>query len=119
MDTTLKRNSYYIDEINRLAKTDKDLLISMSEGIYHDQIDEVVEEIVARKNVKIVLIAGPSSSGKTTSSHRLGIQLSVNGIVPVTIALSKERVPFPKTIFIPIRARFPGLTRVSQKSSPR
>ena len=46
---TLKRNSYYINEINNLSKLDTDLLINMSEGIYHDQIEEVINEILERK----------------------------------------------------------------------
>jgi uridine kinase len=43
--------------------------------------------INARKDVKLVLIAGPSSSGKTTFSKRLGVQLRVNGLIPVPISL--------------------------------
>ena len=40
-----------------------------------------------RKEVKLVLISGPSSSGKTTFANRLGIQLRVNGIMPIPISL--------------------------------
>lgn len=101
MDTTLKRNSYYIDEINRLAKTDKDLLISMSEGIYHDQINEVVDEIIARKNVKIVLIAGPSSSGKTTTSNLVRKGLEREGIKSVTVSLDDFFLDRDKTPRLP------------------
>ena len=43
--------------------------------------------ISERKEVKIVLVAGPSSSGKTTFSKRLSIQLRVNGYIPIAISL--------------------------------
>ena len=51
------------------------------------QIGEIAKEISGRGNVKYVLIAGPSSSGKTTFSHRLAIQLRVNGLIPHPIAV--------------------------------
>lgn len=64
----MDRNIFYIDEINNLAKNDDKLLISMSEEMYHDQTTEMVNDIISKENVKIILIAGPSSSGKTTTS---------------------------------------------------
>ncbi len=43
--------------------------------------------IYDKENIKMVLISGPSSSGKTTFANRLGIQLRVNALVPVPISL--------------------------------
>ena len=62
-------------------------LILVSEALQEAKISEIAQEIVNRKNVKFVMIAGPSSSGKTSFSHRLSIQLRAKGMVPHPIAL--------------------------------
>lgn len=95
------RNAYYVQEVNKLSKTDKDLLISMSEGIYHDQINDVVEEILERGNVKIVLIAGPSSSGKTTTSNRIRSKLLEHEIKSITVSLDDFFIDRDKTPRLP------------------
>ena len=62
-------------------------LIQVSEALQEKKIARIADEIASRKDVKIVLIAGPSSSGKTTTCKRLSVQLAVNGIRPVAISL--------------------------------
>jgi uridine kinase len=62
-------------------------IIRVSEALHEKKIANIADRICERKEVKIVLIAGPSSSGKTTFSKRLGIQLRVNGLIPYTISL--------------------------------
>ena len=62
-------------------------LINLSEALQEKKISHIADDIAARKSVKMVLIAGPSSSGKTTSCKRLSIQLLTNGIKPVPISL--------------------------------
>ena len=62
-------------------------LIQLSEALQEKKIAQIADEIAKRKTVKMVLIAGPSSSGKTTTCKRLSIQLAVNGIYPVGISL--------------------------------
>ncbi len=62
-------------------------LINLSEALQEKKIAHIADEIAARKNVKMVLIAGPSSSGKTTTCKRLSIQLLTNGIKPVPVSL--------------------------------
>ena len=62
-------------------------LIQLSEALQEKKIAQIADEIASRKHVKMVLIAGPSSSGKTTTCKRLSIQLAVNGIYPVGISL--------------------------------
>ena len=59
----------------------------MQEALQERRIGEIAREIVERKGVKFVMIAGPSSSGKTTFSHRLSIQLRTYGLSPHPIAL--------------------------------
>ena len=62
-------------------------LIQISEALQEKKIANIADEIAQRKGVKLVLIAGPSSSGKTTTCKRLSVQLAVNGIHPVGISL--------------------------------
>ena len=62
----------------------KDLILT-SEALLEKKIAEIADKIAKKKGLKMVLIAGPSSSGKTTFAKRLGIQLKVNGLKPVTI----------------------------------
>lgn len=62
-------------------------LILLSEALHEKKIANIADQIARRKGVKIVLIAGPSSSGKTTFAQRLGIQLRLNGLKPVTISV--------------------------------
>ena len=62
-------------------------LIMISEALHEKKIAEIADKISERKEVKLVLISGPSSSGKTTFANRLGIQLRVNGIMPIPISL--------------------------------
>jgi uridine kinase len=63
------------------------LLIQISEALQEKKIARIADEIAKRRDTKIVLIAGPSSSGKTTTCKRLSVQLAVNGIKPIGISL--------------------------------
>ena len=62
-------------------------MINLAEALQEKKISQIADMIAARKGVKMVLIAGPSSSGKTTTCKRLSIQLLANGIKPVPISL--------------------------------
>ena len=62
-------------------------LIQVSEALQEKKIAQIADEIKRRKGVKLVLIAGPSSSGKTTTCKRLSVQLAVNSIKPIGISL--------------------------------
>ncbi len=62
-------------------------LINLSEALQEKKISRIADEIASRRGVKLVLIAGPSSSGKTTTCKRLSIQLLTNGIHPIGISL--------------------------------
>jgi len=62
-------------------------LIKIAEGFHEKKIAEIADIVAARKDkVRLVLIAGPSSSGKTTFSKRLMIQMRVNGLHPITLS---------------------------------
>ena len=72
-------------------------IINISEALQEKKIAMIAEEIASRKGVKLVLLAGPSSSGKTTSCKRLSIQLAVNGLKPLQISLDDYFVDREKT----------------------
>lgn len=61
--------------------------IQLSEALQEKKISRIADEIAQRKGVRLVLIAGPSSSGKTTTCKRLSLQLAVNSIHPIGISL--------------------------------
>ncbi len=71
--------------------------ILVQEALQEKKIAEIAQMIVERPSVKFILIAGPSSSGKTTFSHRLSIQLRANGLVPHPIAVDNYFVDREKT----------------------
>lgn len=67
---------------DKIVHGDMNDLILVQEAFQEKKLAELAEEIASRKNVKFVMIAGPSSSGKTTSSHRLAVQLIAKGLKP-------------------------------------
>ncbi len=62
-------------------------VVNVSEALQEKKLALIAEQIVARKTVRMVLIAGPSSSGKTTTCKRLSVQLLSSGIKPIPISL--------------------------------
>jgi uridine kinase len=72
-------------------------VVLVQEAYQERQIGEIAKQIAERPDIKFVLIAGPSSSGKTTFSHRLSIQLRVNGMRPHPIAVDNYFVDREKT----------------------
>ena len=62
-------------------------LIQISEALQEKKISQIADQIAHRPGIKMVLIAGPSSSGKTTTCKRLSVQLAINGIQPIGISL--------------------------------
>ena len=72
-------------------------LIMLEEALHEKKIANIADKIAANEKVKMVLIAGPSSSGKTTFAQRLGLQLRINGLKPVTISVDNYFVERPDT----------------------
>ena len=70
-----------------ITRYDMREVVLVQEAYQERRIGEIAKRIAERENVKFVLVAGPSSSGKTTFSHRLAIQLRVNGLRPHPIAV--------------------------------
>jgi len=72
--------------------------VLVAEALHEKRLAEVADEIKSRPEVRVVLVAGPSSSGKTTFAKRLAVQLMVNGLRPFPLALDdyfvdRERTP--------------------------
>ncbi len=72
-------------------------LVLVQEALQERRIAEIARDIVNRGNIKFVMIAGPSSSGKTSFSHRLSIQLRTHGLTPHPIAVDDYFVEREKT----------------------
>ena len=72
-------------------------IINVSEALQEKTIANIAEQIAERKDVRIVLIAGPSSSGKTTTCKRLSVQLLCNTIHPIGISLDDYFLDRDKT----------------------
>jgi uridine kinase len=72
---------------NKICSGELNDLVLVQEAQQERRIGEIAKDIANRKGVKFVMIAGPSSSGKTTFSHRLSIQLRTYGLKPHPIAL--------------------------------
>ncbi len=82
---------------NQICQGNIEDLILVQEALQERRIGEIARDIARRGGVKFVMIAGPSSSGKTTFSHRLSIQLRTYGLKPHPIALDNYYVNHDKT----------------------
>ncbi|MCE5220878.1 MAG: nucleoside kinase [Clostridium sp.] len=89
-----------VGELNeRVINNELRNIIMVSEGLHEKKIANIADEILNKRDVKIILIAGPSSSGKTTFANRLSIQLRVNGLIPTPLSLDNyfvNRLETPK-----------------------
>lgn len=72
---------------DRITKGEINDLILVQEALQEHKMSEIGKEICARPEKKFVMIAGPSSSGKTTFAHRLSIQLTAQGLTPHPISI--------------------------------
>lgn len=87
-----------IDQINKIVREGKAKeLILISEALHEKKISQIADRVAKNKEKRIILIAGPSSSGKTTFAKRLGIQLRLNGIKPKTISVDNYFVEREET----------------------
>ena len=79
----------YVSDLNRYIRRGEVAdIIHVSEALHEKKIAEIADHIASNiKELRLILIAGPSSSGKTSFAQRLRIQLCVNGIEPVSISL--------------------------------
>lgn len=82
-------NCNTVGKLNKIIEAGyADRIIQVAEALHEKKIAAIADEIAARKaDIKLILIAGPSSSGKTSFTQRLSIQLAVNGLRPMPISM--------------------------------
>ena len=89
-----------VGDLNEVIKNGEETqMINVYEALQEKKIVQIADQIADNKNIKLVLLAGPSSSGKTTTCKRLAVQLMANGIKPLMISLDDyfvDRVKTPK-----------------------
>lgn len=92
----LNMNTVY--RLNTAVENDniKDVIM-LEEALHEKKIANIADDIAKSRNIKMILIAGPSSSGKTTFAQRLGLQLRINRIKPVTISVDNYFVERDQT----------------------
>lgn len=98
MNTAYSRFAVEIDTINEKATEDPKKMVARGEEAYATQVEQIVDDIIAR-GARIILVAGPSSAGKTTSSHKIKEGLIKKGKVAVVMEMddfffNDEMVPF-------------------------
>lgn len=87
----------YVSNLNgTIIRNEHKELIQIAEALHEKKIAYIADEITKRKK-RVILIAGPSSSGKTTFANRLRIQLKVNGLHPITLSTDNYFVNRDKT----------------------
>lgn len=85
-------------ELNELISSGSyDNLIRLSEVYYNNQLARISDKIAQNRNIKVILIAGPSSAGKTTTSKKLSVYLQSHGLNPYPISLDDYFVDRDKT----------------------
>ena len=86
-------------KLNKAVKENKIKdIIMLDEALHEKKVANIADKIAQKEGVKVILIAGPSSSGKTTFAQRLELQLLLNGLKPVTLSVDNyfvERVDTP------------------------
>ena len=91
------KTCYNLQVVNYEAKENPQRLVSLSERIYHNQINQIIDNII-NGHYKVIYIAGPSSAGKTTSSNLISAALKKKGIKSLVIStddffLDREKTP--------------------------
>lgn len=85
-------------ELNQLVSTGNyDNLIRLSEVYYNSQLSRISDKIAENRNIKVILIAGPSSAGKTTTARKLSVYLQSHGLTPYSISMDDYFVDRDKT----------------------
>lgn len=96
-----KKETFTLEKLNELATTNPTLLIKDAEDLYHKQINDVVNDITKKNEYKIILLAGPSSSGKTTTSNLIRAGLKANDYDSLVISLDDFFLDRDRTPLLP------------------
>jgi uridine kinase len=90
---------HHVGQLNRLCLNGEvRSIVRVAEGLHEKKVAQIADEILSRRpRIRVVMVSGPSASGKTTFAKRLGIQLRVNGIEPVSLSLDDYYVDRDRT----------------------
>ena len=88
--------NYTVSEINSELQTNPGRFIDIAETAYHKRISDLADTIISDPNNRIIMLAGPSSSGKTTTAHMLCYYLESRGIKTHVISLDNFYQPIDK-----------------------
>ena len=88
-----------VQDVNAIITSDSSHdLICLAEALHEKKISSIADQIFEkRRNVRVILISGPTSSGKTTFAQRLSTQLRVNGLSPIALSLDNYFLPRKET----------------------
>lgn len=86
-----------LPSLNSMTRDEKDSLIKVAEALHEKKISRIADEIAENNKIKIILVAGPSSSGKTTFSKRLSVQLAASKKRPIPLSLDNYYLTHDKT----------------------
>lgn len=88
-----------VQDVNSIISEERSQdLICLAEALHEKKISSIADKIFEQKrNVRVILISGPTSSGKTTFAQRLSTQLRVNGLRPVALSLDNYFLPREET----------------------
>ena len=88
----------YVAKLNECVQDNKVTdIIRVAEALHEKKIAQIADFVFLNKDVRVILVAGPSSSGKTTFAQRLTVQLKVNGLNPVPLSLDDYFIERDKT----------------------
>jgi uridine kinase len=88
----------YVASLNEYVETNTiNDIIRVAEALHEKKIAQIADFVSKHKEVRVILVAGPSSSGKTTFAQRLTVQLKVNGLRPVALSLDDYFVDRDRT----------------------
>ena len=86
-----------LPELNAINKEQRAALIKVTEALHEKKISKIAERIAENPKVKIILVSGPSSSGKTTFSKRLSVQLAACKLRPIALSLDNYYLTHDQT----------------------
>ena len=86
-----------LPSLNAINKEQRAALIKVTEAIHEKKISKIAEKIASNPKIKIILVSGPSSSGKTTFSKRLSVQLAACKLRPIALSLDNYYLTHDKT----------------------
>ena len=86
-----------LPELNAINKEQRAALIKVTEALHEKKISKIAEKIASDPKIKIILVSGPSSSGKTTFSKRLSVQLAACKLRPIALSLDNYYLTHDKT----------------------